>query len=102
MTTSVSYSTTDRIGTILVDSPPVNALSHSVRQGLVDALNAAATDNTDITILRCAGRTFSPALTLQSSASRPKRLRSRLCLKHSSRIPNRLSPRSTGLRWEAG
>jgi len=58
MTASVSYSTTDRIGTILVDSPPVNALSHSVRQGLVDALNAAATDNTDITILRCAGRTF--------------------------------------------
>ena len=58
MTASVSYSTTDRIGTILVDSPPVNALSHSVRQGLVDALNAAATDNTDITVLRCAGRTF--------------------------------------------
>ncbi|NDH39899.1 MAG: 3-hydroxyacyl-CoA dehydrogenase, partial [Gammaproteobacteria bacterium] len=58
MTASVSYSTTDRIGTILVDSPPVNALSHSVRQGLVDALNAAASDDTDITVLRCAGRTF--------------------------------------------
>ena len=58
MTASVSYSTTDRIGTILVNSPPVNALSHSVRQGLVDALNAAASDDTDITVLRCAGRTF--------------------------------------------
>jgi len=58
MTTPVSYTTTDRIGTILVDSPPVNALSHSVRQGLVDALNIAATDDTNITILRCAGRTF--------------------------------------------
>ena len=58
MTASVSYSTTDRVGTILVDSPPVNALSHSVRQGLVDALNVAATDDTDITTLRCAGRTF--------------------------------------------
>ena len=58
MTASVSYSNIGRIGTILVDSPPVNALSHSVRQGLVDALNAAATDKTDITILRCAGRTF--------------------------------------------
>jgi 3-hydroxyacyl-CoA dehydrogenase len=58
MTTPVSYTTTDRIGTILVDSPPVNALSHNIRQGLVDALNIAATDDTDITILRCAGRTF--------------------------------------------
>ena len=58
MTASVSYSTTERIGTILVDSPPVNALSHSVRQGLVDALKAAANDDTDITVLRCAGRTF--------------------------------------------
>ena len=58
MTASVSYSTIGRIGTILVDSPPVNALSHSVRQGLVDALNAAAGDDTDITVLRCAGRTF--------------------------------------------
>ena len=58
MTTPVSYTTTDRIGTILVDSPPVNALSHNIRQGLVDALNIAATDDTNITILRCAGRTF--------------------------------------------
>ena len=58
MTASVSYSTIERIGTILMDSPPVNALSHGVRQGLVDALNAAATDDTDITVLRCAGRTF--------------------------------------------
>ena len=58
MTASVSYSTIHRIGTILVNSPPVNALSHSVRQGLVDALNAAATDDTKITVLRCAGRTF--------------------------------------------
>ena len=58
MTASVSYSTTDRIGTISIDSPPVNALSHSVRQGLVDALNAAAADDTEIVILRCEGRTF--------------------------------------------
>ena len=58
MTASVSYSTIERIGTILVDSPPVNALSHGVRQGLVDVLSAAATDDTDITVLRCAGRTF--------------------------------------------
>ena len=58
MTASVRYSTVNRIGTIAVDSPPVNALSLSVRKGLVDALSAAAIDDTGITILRCAGRTF--------------------------------------------
>jgi len=58
MTASVSYSTTDRIGTISINSPPVNALSHSVREGLVDALNAAAADDTEIVILRCEGKTF--------------------------------------------
>ena len=58
MTTSVSYTASGRIGTIVVDSPPVNALSHSVKQGLIDALEAAAVDGSDIIILRCAGRTF--------------------------------------------
>ena len=52
MTASVSYSTIERIGTILVDSPPVNALSHGVRQGLVDALNAAATDDARAVVWR--------------------------------------------------
>ena len=72
MTASVSYSTIDRIGTILVDSPPVNALSHSVRQGLVDALSAAATDDTNITVLRCAGRTFIAGADITEFGKPPK------------------------------
>jgi 3-hydroxyacyl-CoA dehydrogenase len=47
------------VGIILVDSPPVNALSHGVRQGLVDAL-AKALAETDVRaiVLVCKGRTF--------------------------------------------
>ena len=42
---------------ITIDHPPVNALSHAVRTGIVDALNTvdAAIDSV---ILHCAGRTF--------------------------------------------
>jgi len=58
MTASVSYFTHGRIGTILIDSPPVNALSQHVRQGIVDALQTAAGDDTQIVVLRCEGRTF--------------------------------------------
>ena len=58
MTASVSYFTHGRIGNIVIDSPPVNALSQHVRQGIVDALHTAAGDDTQILVLRCEGRTF--------------------------------------------
>ena len=58
MTASVSYFTHGRIGNIVIDSPPVNALSQHVRQGIVDALQTAAGDDTQIVVLRCEGRTF--------------------------------------------
>ncbi len=58
MTASVSYFTSGQIGNILIDSPPVNALSQHVRQGIVDALQTAAGDDTQIVVLRCEGRTF--------------------------------------------
>ena len=58
MTASVSYFTHGRIGNIVIDSPPVNALSQHVRQGIVDALQTAAGDDTQAVVLRCEGRTF--------------------------------------------
>ena len=58
MTPSVSYSVNQRIGTILIESPPVNALSHSVRSGILERLTMASNDDTEIVILRCEGRTF--------------------------------------------
>ena len=58
MTTPVSFTATDRIGTILIDSPPVNALSQDVRQGIIECLKIAEADDTEVVILRCDGRTF--------------------------------------------
>lgn len=47
------------IGLILVDRPPVNALSHTVRQGLIVALMRVASDPSLIgTVIACEGRTF--------------------------------------------
>lgn len=59
MSSVVSYSTQGRTGIITVDSPPVNALSIAVRQGILDALFQGAEDATvDALVLICAGRTF--------------------------------------------
>ena len=58
MTAPVSYTATGRIGNIVIDSPPVNALFHDVRQGIVECLKVAEADDTEVVILRCEGRTF--------------------------------------------
>ena len=58
MTSPVNYTLTGRIGVISVDNPPVNALSHAVRQGLLDAFSAAASDASEAILLICEGRTF--------------------------------------------
>ncbi|MBT8085674.1 MAG: 3-hydroxyacyl-CoA dehydrogenase [Woeseia sp.] len=51
--------TEGRIAVITVDNPPVNALSHAVRAGLMDCLRDIGSDNNiDAAVLTCAGRTF--------------------------------------------
>lgn len=58
MSEIVSYELIDQIGLITVNNPPVNALSHALRQGLQDAVNAAQNDASKALLLLCAGRTF--------------------------------------------
>jgi len=58
MTSPVSYQLIDNIGVITIDSPPVNALSHAVRQGVHDAIRMAQTDASKAVLIVCAGRTF--------------------------------------------
>ena len=58
MTSPVNYTLTDEIGVITVDNPPVNALSHAVRQGLMDALDRADKDDSRAVLIICTGRTF--------------------------------------------
>ncbi len=47
------------VGIIRVDNPPVNALSQAVRQGILEALEAAQ-DSAEVRVvlLICEGRTF--------------------------------------------
>lgn len=48
-----------RIGVITVNSPPVNALSNAVRQGVARAFEAASADEAvDAVLIICEGRTF--------------------------------------------
>ena len=47
------------VAVVTIDNPPVNALSHAVRAGLLDALNGIETDRAvEAAVIACAGRTF--------------------------------------------
>tara|TARA_R110001592_G_scaffold363372_1_gene685998 strand:+ start:102437 stop:104527 length:2091 start_codon:yes stop_codon:yes gene_type:complete len=54
----VDYQLHDQVAVIRIDNPPVNALSHAVRQGIVDALEAATGDAARAVLIVCAGKTF--------------------------------------------
>jgi len=58
MTSPVKYTLTDNIGVVAIDSPPVNALSQAVRQGIMDALDVADSDASEAVLIICDGRTF--------------------------------------------
>lgn len=58
MSEVVSYQLKENVGVIVVNSPPVNALSQSVREGILKALNQAQEDSSKAVVLRCDGRTF--------------------------------------------
>ncbi|GAB5436339.1 3-hydroxyacyl-CoA dehydrogenase NAD-binding domain-containing protein [Falsiruegeria mediterranea] len=56
---AVTVTRTGLVGLIRVDSPPVNAISQAVRQGLWDAFQTVADDpQIAVAVLICAGRTF--------------------------------------------
>jgi len=58
MNSPVSYEIVDSIGVVTIDSPPVNALSQAVRQGILDAIRMAQGDDSKAVVIICAGRTF--------------------------------------------
>jgi 3-hydroxyacyl-CoA dehydrogenase len=58
MSSSVRYELQDKVGVITVDNPPVNALSHAVRKGLLEAISAAQGDACEAVVIACEGRTF--------------------------------------------
>ncbi|MEX0603943.1 MAG: 3-hydroxyacyl-CoA dehydrogenase NAD-binding domain-containing protein [Marinobacter sp.] len=59
MSEVVSYDREGAIGIITVNYPPVNALGHAVRTGLLEALKQGQTDNdAKMLLVVCEGRTF--------------------------------------------
>lgn len=54
----VSYQLDEQLGIIRIDNPPVNALSHPVRAGLMAALEQSAQDKSQALLILCEGRTF--------------------------------------------
>ena len=60
------------IGIITIDYPPVNALSQSVRQGLVDGIKELESDDSiKAIIIRCAKRTFIAGADIKEFGSTP-------------------------------
>ena len=59
MSSPVALEIRDDVALIVIDNPPVNALSHAVRAGVCDALARALEDDAvAAVVLVCAGRTF--------------------------------------------
>ena len=55
----IRFEVEDSVGVVLIDNPPVNALSGAVRSGLKTVLEKAWADvNTKAIVILCAGRTF--------------------------------------------
>lgn len=71
--TTVSREIRGNIAVLTVDNPPVNALSHSVRDGLSKEMTAlAADDSVKAIVIACAGRTFIAGADIREFGSAPK------------------------------
>ena len=92
------------VAVVTINSPPVNALSQAVRDGLKRGVEAAeANGAVKAIVIICAGRTFIAGADISefgkppAAPSSPRRARSQ------SRTPrSRSSPRCTGRRSAAG
>ena len=63
----------DNIAIINIDNPPVNALSHAVRQGVVDAIaQAEQNENINAIVIYCQGKTFIAGADIKEFGKTPK------------------------------
>ena len=72
MSKPVTYTVDDGIGIITIDNPPVNALSHAVREGIQDAIREAQEDASEAIVLWCDGRTFIAGADITEFGAPPK------------------------------
>jgi 3-hydroxyacyl-CoA dehydrogenase len=73
LTDMVDYTVEDSVAVLKINNPPVNALSHSVREGLLSGLEKAHNDDsvTAIAII-CEGQTFIAGADITEFSSAPK------------------------------
>ncbi|MGB7756050.1 MAG: 3-hydroxyacyl-CoA dehydrogenase NAD-binding domain-containing protein [Salinisphaera sp.] len=73
MSDVVSYRREDEVGLIVVDNPPVNALGHAVRQGLLEALDEGLADpSAKALVIMGGGRTFPAGADIREFGQTPK------------------------------
>ena len=73
LTQSVRVEKRGEIALVIVDNPPVNALSHHVRQGILDGVTAATEDDAvRAIVLICRGRTFIAGADITEFGGPPK------------------------------
>ena len=73
MSEVAQYSVEDGIGVLMIDSPPVNALSAAVRTGLDEGFKKFAADpNVKAIVLICGGRTFFAGADISEFGKAPK------------------------------
>lgn len=72
MSEVVSYELIDNVGVVTVNSPPVNALSQSVREGILNAVTTAQGDASEAIVLNCDGRTFIAGADITEFGKPPK------------------------------
>lgn len=68
----VSYKIHDKIGVITLNNPPVNALSQALREGILNAVEAAQDDESSALVIICAGRTFIAGADITEFGKPPK------------------------------
>jgi 3-hydroxyacyl-CoA dehydrogenase len=72
LTDTVRLETEGEIALIIVDNPPVNALSWHVRQGLFDGMTKAVADGAAGIVVICEGRTFIAGADISEFSGAPK------------------------------
>ncbi len=72
LTESVRLETEGDIALLVIDNPPVNALSWHVRQGLLDGVNQAVAGGAEAIVVICDGRTFIAGADITEFGGPPK------------------------------
>ncbi|MCP3910570.1 MAG: 3-hydroxyacyl-CoA dehydrogenase [Actinomycetia bacterium] len=72
ITESVRLEREGDIALVIIDNPPVNALSHHVRQGILDGVTQAAQSDATAIVVICDGRTFIAGADITEFGGAPK------------------------------